>query len=274
MTNQVSYPSSFATISTDQTFDELILLLTSIEYYHKQADVFIILDTHTYERLLTRHFNLNLHLDVLLDKYTGLNRMEMERSGIVTKFWTHKTTTMQNALHEKPDVIFLDCDIVLLAPIAIPQPGLDLGLSPQFIPSINSEQVGFFNGGFVWTSCEMLPKLWKKANDTSRYVDQASLEPLALHYGNKMFEFDEGHNIQPWRQILWNNIEVNWYNSILQSNKDFYVNFKKIKSIHTHFNDSRFNEFNEFVLGLIKVQPTEIATKYLSQIKNIRSSAL
>ena len=91
----------------------------------------------------------------------------------------------------------------------------------------------------------------EKANDTSRYVDQASLEAIALTYKDKLFEFDESHNIQPWRAILWEKMDVNWYDSIMMTKTDCFLNYKSINSFHTHFHDSRFKTFNTLCKKII-----------------------
>ena len=191
----------------------------------------------------------------------------MERLGIVTSFWNNKTKVMDYALEENLDVMFMDCDLILVESLNIQNKKLfKLGLSPQFIPQPEAQSVGYYNGGFVWTRCKKLPSLWRHANKTSRYVDQASLEVLALLYNKEMFEFDEGNNIQPWREILWSRYNLDYLSNLLISNGIHYINFKPIRSFHTHFHDTRFTNFNQFVRNYLKGMADTNLYNYVTSI--------
>lgn len=261
-------PSSFATLSTRQTYDELCLMLKSIEFHHKNTPVFVVADSFCQEHLEHTSFNLELKIFNSLDLYSNLTRFEMEEGGIVTEFWNNKTKAIEWALDNNEDVMFLDCDVFVVSPVEIPSKRYLLGLSPQFIPTANSNLVGFYNGGYLWTRCKKLPSLWRRANNTSRYVDQASLEAIALTYKDKFFEFDEGHNIQPWRAILWEKMDVNWYDSIMMTGTDCFVNYKSMKSIHTHFHDSRFKIFNTLCKKIISHLGNNEILKLIDRIES------
>ena len=107
-------PSSFATLSTRQTYDELCLLLKSIELHHKHAPVFILADSYCKENLENTPFNLELKIFNSLDLYSNLTRFQMEEAGIVTEFWNNKTKVIEWALDNQEDVMFLDCDVFVV----------------------------------------------------------------------------------------------------------------------------------------------------------------
>lgn len=248
-------PSSFATLCTKSVIWELLIFLDCVSAIHTNSRVFIVCDKHT-DLVIKKQqgrWDLEVTTFIYLDSYSNLTRVKLESLGLVTEFWNNKSLVIELALKEYPDVLYLDCDVILLEKVLIPR-GYQLGLSPQFIPQRNSQEVGFYNGGFVYSNDHCFPALWRKANKTSRYLDQASLEVLALYYSEKVFEFDEGHNIQPWRPILSADSGVNWYESITK-HENYYINFKKIKSFHTHLNDKRFLEFNNFIMQVLENKP-------------------
>ena len=59
----------------------------------------------------------------------------------------------------------------------------------HFIKKQNTDEVGYYNGGCVWTKNKNVPLCWKKHTVNSRFVDQASLEDVALDYKHSMFKF-------------------------------------------------------------------------------------
>ena len=147
-------PSSFATLSTRQTYDELCLMLKSIELHHEHTPAFVVADSFCKEQLKHTSFNLELKILNSLDLYSNLTWFQMEEAGIVTEFWNNKTKAIEWALDNQEDVMFLDCDVLLMSPVIIPSKRYFLGLSPQFIPPANSNLVGFYNGGYLWTRCK------------------------------------------------------------------------------------------------------------------------
>ena len=48
----------------------------------------------------------------------------------------------------------------------------------------NTDEVGYFNGGCMWTKNKKIPDDWIEFTKRSRYHDQASLEDLARKYPN------------------------------------------------------------------------------------------
>tara|TARA_B110001452_G_scaffold265957_1_gene271690 strand:+ start:3880 stop:5394 length:1515 start_codon:yes stop_codon:yes gene_type:complete len=211
------------------------------------------LDTKTKEELdkLTTRPNLNIIVHVALDKYTGLNRQMMEQMNIIKEFWNNKADIMSYALQHEKDTMFLDSDVFILNPIICIDNSKEIGLSPHYVKKSNTDEVGYYNGGCVWTKNKNVPECWKKHTVNSRYVDQASLEDVAKDYVNSMFEFGEEINFMPWRILLANNPNEVVNNINIKDNK---LNYKDspLVFLHTHFLDQRFAQINTIFINALK----------------------
>ena len=110
-------PSAFCSIATKSVCHELFALLLSLSVHHRGSDVYIRSDTFTQKYILrsTPELPLKIHWKLCLDEYTDKNRADMEGDEFM-EFLKHKIYVMKDALEEKDDVLFLDADIILLAP--------------------------------------------------------------------------------------------------------------------------------------------------------------
>ena len=187
--NIMTVPSSFCTMCTYTCQHEFIGLVYSLSLHHPGAKFYCMLDTLTKLVLdnLTLKPNLNIVVKVKLDKYTGLDRYKMEEMNIIKEFWNNKADIISYALEYEKDTIFLDSDVFILNPINCIDESKDVGLSPHYINKKTTDEVGYFNGGCVWTKNKQVPLCWKKHTVRSRYVDQASLEDVAREYKKSMF---------------------------------------------------------------------------------------
>jgi hypothetical protein len=246
------FPSSFSTICTKKCKQELVGFLLSLSLHHPNSNVYIICDTDTKKYLdeLTPQPKLKCIWFIELDKYSDLNRMEMEKQKIWSDFQMAKANVIEKALISEKDTLFLDSDIIILDKIYIDtDKEYKLGVSPQFITQEYIDKTGYYNGGVLWTNQNELPKLWKQYTKSSRYYDQASIEDLVLNYNiNNTFIFGENYNLQTWRFLL-NDEPFDKICSYLnvKDNKIYYKN-KPLKFIHTHFNENRFDKINKFFI--------------------------
>lgn len=249
----LSEPSSFCTICTHACCFEFLGLVYSLSVHHPGAKLYCMLDTKTKEELddLTLKPNLDIKVLVGLDKYTGLNRQEMEQKNIIKEFWNHKSYIMSHALRYEKDTIFLDSDIFIVNPINCIDHSKDLGLSPHYIRKLNTDEVGYYNGGCVWTKNKEVPLCWEKHTVNSRYVDQASLEDVAIDYKESMFEFGEESNYMPWRVLLANNREE-VVEKININNNQINIGNKPLLFLHTHFHDQRFIQVNNIFINALR----------------------
>ena len=246
-------PSSFCTMCTYTCHHEFIGLMYSLSIHHPSAKFYCMLDSKTKDEIdkLTLKPNLNIIIKIALDKYTGLNRQMMEKMNIIKEFWNNKADIMSYALQSEKDTMFLDSDVFILNPINCIDISKDIGLSPHYVKKSNTDEVGYYNGGCVWTKNKNIPICWKKYTVNSRFVDQASLEDVAKEYKNSMFEFGKEINFMPWRVLLANNPQEVVNNININNNK---LNYKKTPLIflHTHFLDPRFTQINNIFINALK----------------------
>ena len=243
-------PSSFSTLCTSNCANELVGLLLSLSIFHSGAKVYIICDTKTKKIVdtITPTPRLELIFHLELDKYDGMNRQEMESVGVWSEFQMAKARIIELALNSEQDTLLLDSDIIITGIIDDIDISKDLGVSPHFMKDEIHEKYGYYNGGMLWTKNKNVPADWIEYTKSSRYFDQASIEDLAKKYNH--FEFGENYNIQAWRFYL-SNEPIQPKFRILANNCINYEN-KPLKFIHTHFHDSRFFEFNQFVIGQLQ----------------------
>ena len=96
-----------------------------------------------------------------------------------------------------------------------------------------------------------MPLCWKKHTVKSRYVDQASLEDVAIDYKDSMFEFGEELNYMPWRILLANNQEEA-IKKININNNQLNIGAKSLAFLHTHFHDQRFIQVNNIFINALR----------------------
>lgn len=245
-------PSSFCTMCTIKCCQELIGFLLSLSLHHKNANVYIICDSETKNKIeeITPQPKLNIIWKNTLDKYSKLDRNQMVKNGIWDEFQMAKATVIEFALQYEEDTLFLDSDTIILDTLYVEINNKELGVSPQFIQKKNVDETGYYNGGMLWTNQKSLPDNWRKYTKTSRYYDQASIEDLVKIYD--YFEYGENYNLQTWRFLLGleSSQKITSYLNI-KNNKIYYKN-KPLKFIHTHLNSPRFKQINDFFINLMK----------------------
>ena len=246
-------PSSFCTMCTHTCYFEFIGLAYSLSIHHPGAKFYCMLDTKTKKELdnLILKPNLNIIVKVELDKYTGLNRQKMEQMNIIKEFWNNKADIMSYALTYEKDTMFLDSDVFIVNPISCIDYSKEVGLSPHYVRKSNTDEVGYYNGGCVWTKNKDVPLCWKKHTVNSRYVDQASLEDVAIDYKNSMFEFGEELNYMPWRVLLADN-QKEVVKKININNNQLNIGSKPLVFLHTHFHDQRFVQVNNIFINALR----------------------
>ena len=247
----MSEPNSFCFICTHNSCFELIGMLLSLSIYHKNAKVYGLIDTQTRTALnnMTPNIRLSLDLRVTLDKYSNKNRIQMVNEKIWDEFQMHKAEVIRLALVNSKDTLFLDSDILFLAPINCIDKTKELALSPHYVKKSNTDEVGYFNGGCIWTKNKNVPNDWVEFTKTSRYHDQASLEDLARKYPNQLF--GEEINFMPWRVLLANNPQEVINNININGNTINYKT-KPVIFLHTHFLDPRFAQINTMFINALK----------------------
>ena len=250
-------PSSFCTICTKNCRQELILWVLTLSIHHNGANVYIMCDKESREEIdnLTPNVNkrLNIKWFVELDKYSDKTRKQMEDEKIWSEFQMMKAEVMKRALEEEKDTLFLDSDIVILDKINDINHNVDIGVSPQYIKDENVKEVGYYNGGMLWTKNKSVPDDWIEFTKTSRYYDQASIEDLAKKYSK--FTFRDNYNLQTWRFVIGQEDGETIASYMTPKKGKLYYKNKPLKCIHTHFNIKSFQQINS--LFLLKMQQSK-----------------
>ncbi|KAG5486054.1 hypothetical protein LSCM4_06761 [Leishmania orientalis] len=148
-----------------------------------------------------------------LDQYgPDISRTAMERQRGVwyparhTDFMMEKANLMELAMMTEanaPTVAFLDCDITLLRELPCVPAATAVALSPHRIREIDEAVFGAFNGGYVVASSPEVLWEWRRATQTSRYFDQASLEHVADVFERRaqLYRLPPQHNYGFWRLL-------------------------------------------------------------------------
>ena len=250
----MSKPASFCTICTAGCAFELAGLLLSLSIHHKHEKIYIMCDTKTKEYIdnLTPAPLLTIVWLITLDKYTGLNRGQMENMKIWSDFQMTKALVIKEALATESDTLFLDSDIVITGPINEIDKTKKLGVSPGYIRKERTDAVGYYNGGVLWASDKNIPDDWIEFTKTSRYYDQASIEDLVKKYS--YFIFGENYNLQCWRFYVAEEGPQYIANNLSSSPDKNMVYYKKkpLKFIHTHFKDNAYVHFNNLMIDHFK----------------------
>tara|TARA_Y100000996_G_scaffold415577_1_gene411372 strand:- start:5705 stop:7261 length:1557 start_codon:yes stop_codon:yes gene_type:complete len=226
-------------------------MLLSLSIHHKNSKVYGLIDTETKNSLdiIKPQLRLQLFLNVTLDKYSNKNRNIMVNEGIWDEFQMQKANVIKYALENETDTMFLDSDIIFFNPINVIDKSKELGVSPHYIKKSNTDEVGYYNGGCLWTKNKNVPNDWIEFTKTSRYHDQASIEDLVKKYDTQ--EFGEEVNYMPWRIILSDNPSKT-KSQITITNNEININNKPLIFLHTHFHDKRFVEANSIFINVLK----------------------
>ena len=242
----MSEPSSFCTICTYTCHHELLGLLYSLSLHHPNAKIYCMIDTITKKVLdnLTLKPKLDIVTIVTLDKFTNLNRQEMLRLDIWNEFQMQKAEVIRFALKSSEDTLFIDSDVLFLNAINCIDKSKDIAVSPHFVKKETTDEVGYYNGGCIWTKNVNVCDDWIEFTKKSRYHDQASIEELVKKYSYS--EFGEEINVMPWRIIVGED-PTYVSKSVNIQNNNIYYNDKPLVFVHTHFDQTRFIEFNKII---------------------------
>ena len=242
-------PSSFCTICTKNCKQELIGLLLSLSIHHKSSTIYVLTDTYTMNSIksLTPIPPVNIIWNTCLDKYSNLSRFEMVKQKIWNEFQMFKAKAIEVALVDNDDTLFLDSDIIILDKINNIDKTKELGVSPQFIQQKYVDETGYYNGGMLWVKNKNVPNKWIEYTKTSRYHDQASIEDLVKEFS--YFEFGENYNLQSWRFLLGLEPFDKIASHVSVKHGALFYKNERLKFIHTHFNDNRFKNINNYLIS-------------------------
>tara|TARA_B110000008_G_scaffold279748_1_gene328373 strand:+ start:3447 stop:5072 length:1626 start_codon:yes stop_codon:yes gene_type:complete len=243
-------PSSFCTICTSQCKQELVGFLLSLSIHHKNATVYIMCDSKTKSEIdkLSPKILLDIKWTISLDKYSNMNRAQMETINVWGTFLKSKADIMIKALTFEKDVLFIDSDTIILDKLEVDN-SKDVGLSPQFIKQVNVDETGYYNAGLLWTNKKSVCEYWKEITiDNHECPEQIHMNKFCDKF--QYFEFGENYNLQTWRFIVGkeDGQQIASYLNVDKSLGKLMYKDKPLKFIHTHFNSQRFQPINKFFI--------------------------
>lgn len=244
---------SFCTFATKSAYKDLRLLLHSLELYHKDVPIFIICDKWINDKIENDKYDLIIHKKIDLEKYTDLNRQQMEERNIFTEFLLYKAKVIDYAMNIYNNTLFIDSDIVILNKMdLLIDIDYDVGLSPHNIFEENQKKFGIYNAGFMYVANKNITKYWIHIiNTTNTFDDQQALDYFEEKF--KVFRFDDSYNYGWWRLFQCENPQKR-ANLFTYDENNVYYEYKTLKCIHTHLyqnNDKQTISFNNFILELL-----------------------
>ena len=247
------------------TLKDYKIFVASLEQWHPDACLYVYTDSAT--DITSIKTPCAVHVNKVLDRYTGLNRQQMERqkgttyNALWTDFMYEKANVIKwifdtNPAAAQQGVWFMDADITHLAPLpAIPQ-DTTLALSPHYIHEADQDKFGKYNGGYIWFGNPTILDEWKKAGHTSRFYEQKALEDLTQ--SNRVYEFPIQVNFGWWR-MFQSPIAPQHHASLFRLYRpDTSVGIRydnlPLQSVHTHWyqiDNTATGFFNKFFLEFL-----------------------
>ena len=241
-------PSSFCTICTGPLKHELLGFLLSLSLHHRNSRVVVYCDTETKQYIDSSTPTPALLIDwtINLDRWTKMDRGQMEREGVFGEFLEAKTHVLEEAIRRYGDSMFVDSDTVILDTLFVEDPTKVLGVSPQFITKTHVDRTGYYNAGLLWSSAAELPARWRELFAGSRYFEQAVIEDLAKEFPS--FDYGDNYNLQTWRFHYGLESGQVIAAKIAPRNRRLMYGDKPLKFIHTHLRSPQFGPLNNFLL--------------------------
>ncbi|KAG5510574.1 hypothetical protein JKF63_06871 [Porcisia hertigi] len=212
------------TMATRECIAELVLFHRALRTFHPTLPLYLgcsgeVRDateaaTDANAQLRALHDDAHVRWIACLDQYGPvISRTEMERQRGVwyparhTDFMMEKANLMELAMltaeAKTPSVAFLDCDVTLLHELPSVPAAAAVALSPHWIRETDEALFGAYNGGYIVASTPEVLWEWRRATQTSRYFDQASLEHVAKVFERRaqLHRLPLQHNYGFWRLL-------------------------------------------------------------------------
>lgn len=256
---------SFCTFATKGAYKDLRLLLHSLELYHPDVPIFILCDKWINDKIDEDGYNLKIDKHIALEKYTDMNRKIMEETNIFREFLYKKLDTIEYALENNENTLFLDCDIILLNKMdLLIDKKYDVGLSPHHILEESEKMFGKYNVGFVYINNKNILSYWRDLMKKNiGYYEQGALDYFEEDF--KVFKFDDSYNYGWWR--LFQCINPQERLNLFTIDDTIYYEFNTLKCIHTHLyekNDPQTVQFNKLILQMLE-KINHPMLKYINQ---------
>jgi hypothetical protein len=187
---------SICTLANGNAADELVLMLQSLDLW-MPTHVFVACD-RAVERRLRQLALARITLVPLQILDEQLARASQADEGLWRRLMLYKMDVMELALRARGNTLFVDADMVFLAPITdVDLSTHDVALSPHMIRREDEAVYGRFNGGYVGTSRVDFAAWWRRESVRSKYMEQGCLEDAPRHF--RVQRLGPHHNYGWWR---------------------------------------------------------------------------
>lgn len=240
-------PESFSTLATGTAIKDLELFYYSLRRFYPDTPVYLICDAEIHRWAITQQDH-NLITLMSLDKYSGMNRSQMEAAGTWCDFMLEKCSVIDAALADHANTLFLDCDQCVMSHIHV-EP-CEVGLSPHHIKKQNEQRYGKYNAGFVFVASPKFTNWWRQNTPGSKYMEQGVLEQAHTEFD--IWEFPIQHNYGWWR--LYECDDPSSRESLFAYDLRLTYDGLPVTTLHTHFFDDSFiytAKFNKFIMNLM-----------------------
>ena len=258
LNNKQQKIASIATMTNINGKFDLSLLLMTLSRKHKDIPVFIACDTEVKKYFEKNNYGLVLHFETCLDKYNSMNRQQMEEKGIWLDFMLEKETVMRSAMNLNTNCLFLDADICLLDGLPNIDLSKDVILCRHYILEQNENKYGHFNGGYFFVNnIKFLDWFRTTSKSRSIFFEQQTLD--YCHEEFKVGYFPIQNNFGWWRLFECDNPQER-FNKFNVQNEQIYYDGQPLRSIHTHFEETKPSytiEFNKLIISLLEKSTTQ-----------------
>jgi hypothetical protein len=252
---------SVCTLCTNMSYyNDLVFLLNSIRQYESEIDIYILCDTYVFNKVKKDFSDLNIYVRNGLDRYSDMNRVQMENkdNNMFKDLCFEKINCIEFALESSDNTLYLDADIILMNRLELNVPTkYDGALCPHNIFKRNTDLYGYYNAGMMFIANKNICDTWRSCRETSRFLDQSSLEDIAMKYN--ILELGDDYNYGWWRLFQCDDVveRLNKFMVCNNTNRLLY-DYIPLKCIHTHLyelNDIQTQQFNDIILKLIENNP-------------------
>jgi len=279
-------PPIIATLSTNQSYQDLKIFLTSLSLHYTPANaptVYLFCDAEIMAKVLADNYNIFIVFNECLDDYSGKTRAEMELQRrpngktLWYEFQMEKLNLLDWVFTADPDtattegVFYLDSDLCFFAPLPKIPDHVKVAVSPHMIRQRDEARFGKYNGGCLWVCTQRAINAWREACPASRFHEQAALECFdEPEWSNIIYHFPAQVNYGWWR--MWqgsthpSELQAKW----AVTETAVTIDSQPLQTVHTHFynpSDMATKTFNNFVINKLAAISTPQAAALLQLIK-------
>lgn len=270
----LSAPSALCTMATISAFGELQLLLNSVRTFHPDLPIHVYGDAEIAKRLDAQDFGA-LTVRNRLDRFSSRTRAEMVGDGEWDAFMLQKADLLEDALRDHADALFIDSDMLVVAPLNVIDRECDVMLSEHGIVTEDEAKYGRFNGGFVWIrrDAAQFVQRWREQTPHSRFHEQSALEDLFDQGAFNIGVAPEAVNFAWWR-VWQSSLDAPRQTRALRVAHDrMLFGRDKICLAHTHLlhrRDDSVGSFNALLMRGLAASTDARVTQVRRKVEDFR----